>query len=94
VAEVKRGMDWKKLLESITESVDDELRLRNAYLVAENRIFRQQIRGRLQLTNSDRKHLTEIAQFIAVCSKGKSVMNIAQVTCKSLQPIDFSNKII
>src|SRR5438874_2536892 len=33
-----RGMDWKKLLGSITESVDEELRLRNAYLVAENRI--------------------------------------------------------
>ena len=31
-------MDWKKLLGSITESVDEELRLRNAYLVAENRI--------------------------------------------------------
>src|SRR2546430_17491190 len=40
-----RGMDWKKLLGSITESVDEELRLRNAYLVAENRILRQQISG-------------------------------------------------
>ena len=38
-----RGMDWKKLLGSITKSVDEELRLRNAYLVAENRILRQQI---------------------------------------------------
>jgi putative transposase len=53
-------MDWKKLLESIPESVDDELRLRNAYLVAENRILRQQITGRLQLTDSDRKQLSEI----------------------------------
>jgi len=25
-------MDWKKLLGSVTESVDAELRLRNAYL--------------------------------------------------------------
>ncbi len=32
-AEVKRDMDWKKLLGSIRESVDEELRLRNAYLV-------------------------------------------------------------
>src|SRR5262249_20361835 len=41
-----RGMDWKKLLGSITESVDAELRLRNAYLVVENRMLRQQISGR------------------------------------------------
>ena len=47
-------MDWKKLLGSIPASVDEELRLRNVYLVAENRILRQQITGRVQLTNSDR----------------------------------------
>jgi hypothetical protein len=37
VAGVKRSMDWKQLLESITESVDEEVRLRNAYLYAERR---------------------------------------------------------
>ncbi len=31
-------MDWKQLLASITGSVDEELRLRNAYLAVENRI--------------------------------------------------------
>jgi hypothetical protein len=36
-------MDWKKLLGSIRASVDEEVRLRNAYLAAENRILRQQI---------------------------------------------------
>ena len=36
------------LLTSITSSVDEELRLRNAYLVTENRIFRKQSQGRLQ----------------------------------------------
>ena len=40
-------MDWKKLLGSIRESVDEELRLRNAYLAAENRILRQQIPWRV-----------------------------------------------
>jgi putative transposase len=55
-------MDWKQLLGSITASVDEELRLRNAYLVAENRILRQQIIGRVQLTDSDRKALAEIGQ--------------------------------
>jgi len=53
-------MDWKKLLESITAPVDDALRLRNAYLVAENRLLRQQINGRVQLTKSDRQDLAEI----------------------------------
>ena len=55
-------MDWKKLLGSITASVDAELRLRNAYLVTENRILRQQISGRVPLTDSDRKALAEIGQ--------------------------------
>ena len=31
------GMHWKKLLSYITGSVDQELLLRNEYLVAENR---------------------------------------------------------
>jgi putative transposase len=57
-----RGMDWKKLLASITASVDEELRLRNAYRVAENRILRQQITGRVQLTDSDRQALAEMGQ--------------------------------
>ena len=30
-------MAWKQLLASITRSVDEELRLYNAYLVTENR---------------------------------------------------------
>ena len=55
-------MDGKKLLGSITESVDEELRLRNAYLAAENRLFRQQIRGHVHLTNAERKTLAEMGQ--------------------------------
>jgi hypothetical protein len=55
-------MDWKKLLGSIPASVDEELRLRHAYLVTENRILRQQITGRVQLTDSDRKALAELGQ--------------------------------
>ena len=58
-------MDWKKLLGSIPASVDEELRLRNAYLVAENRMLRQQITGRIQLTDSDRKALAELGQKLS-----------------------------
>ena len=53
-------MIWKKLLESISESLNDHLRLRNAYLMAENRILRRQIHGRVQLTDGERKELAAI----------------------------------
>jgi Homeodomain-like domain len=53
-------MGWKNLLESISESVSDHLRLRNAYLLAENRILRNQIDGRVQLTDGERKELAEM----------------------------------
>jgi hypothetical protein len=55
-------MDWKTLLGSITKSMDEELRLRNAYLQAENRILRQQINGRIQLMDGERKALAELGQ--------------------------------
>jgi transposase len=53
-------MNWKNLLESVSESVNDQLRLRNDYLVAENRILRNQIDGRVPLTDSERRELAEI----------------------------------
>jgi putative transposase len=55
-------MDWKQLLASITRSVDEELRLRNAYLATENRILRQQMTGRVLLSDGDRLALAEIGQ--------------------------------
>ena len=55
-------MDWKQLLVSITRSVDQELRVRNEYLAAENRILRNQITGRIQLSDGDRQALAEIGQ--------------------------------
>src|SRR5256712_1663329 len=56
------GMDWKHLLAYITGTVDQELLLRNEYLVTENRILRNQITGRVQLTDGERKTLAEIGQ--------------------------------
>ena len=52
----------KKLLGSITASVDEESRLRHVYLVAENRLLRQQITGRVPLTDTDRQALAEMGQ--------------------------------
>src|SRR5919109_564174 len=55
-------MDWKPLLAYITGSVDQELLVRTAYLVTENRILRQQITGRVQLNDGERKSLAEIGK--------------------------------
>jgi len=43
-------MDWKQLLAYITGTVDQELLVRNEYLVTENRILRHQLKGRVRLS--------------------------------------------
>ena len=55
-------MDWKILLAYITGSVDQEILLRNEYLVTENRLLRMQIKGRIRLSDGERKTLAEIGQ--------------------------------
>jgi putative transposase len=55
-------MDWKQLLTYITGSADQELLARNAYLVTENRILRQQITGRVRLSDGERKTLAELGK--------------------------------
>ena len=55
-------MDWKTLLTYITGSVDQELLLRNEYLVTENRIIRHQLTGRVRLSDGERKALADIGQ--------------------------------
>ena len=47
-------MSWKKLLAKVTGSIDEELRLRNEYLVTENRILRSKIEGQLRLKDEER----------------------------------------
>jgi hypothetical protein len=59
---MEREMGWKKLLAYITGSVDQELLLRNEYLVTENRILRNQIDGRVPLNDGERKVLAEIGK--------------------------------
>jgi putative transposase len=55
-------MDWKTSLGYITGSVDQALLLRNKYLATENRILRNQITGRVRLTDGERKTLAKIGQ--------------------------------
>ena len=53
-------MDWKTMLAYVTGSVDENLLLRIEYLVAENRILRDQIQGRVRLSDPERQALAEI----------------------------------
>ena len=55
-------MDWKHLLTYITGTVDQALLLRNEYLVTENRLLRNQITGRVRLSDGERKTLADIGQ--------------------------------
>ena len=55
-------MDWKVLLAYITGSVDQALLLRIEYLVTENRILRNHIKGRVRLSDGERKTLAEIGK--------------------------------
>jgi len=55
-------MIWTRMLAFITGTVDQELLLRNEYLVAENRILRAKIKGRLLLLDSEKATLAEIAK--------------------------------
>jgi len=55
-------MPWKKLLALVTGSIDEELRLRNEYLVTENRILRSKLNGRPQLKDEERRQLAIIGK--------------------------------
>ena len=63
------------MLAYISGSVDQELLLRNEYFVTENRILKNQIKGRLQLTDSERISLAEIGQRLGM----KALEEVAQI---------------
>lgn len=71
-------MDWKHLLASITGTVDQDLLLRNAYLVTEHRLLHHQFTGRLRLSDGERKALAVIGQKL-----GKQAL---QAVAKMVQP--------
>jgi hypothetical protein len=59
------ALDWKHLLAYITGSVDQELLLRNEYLVTKNRLLRSRIKGKVRLGDSERKTLAEIGKKLS-----------------------------
>ena len=67
-------MDWKHLLAYITGTVDQELLLRNEYLVTENRMLRDQLKGRVRLRDGERKALVETGQKVGKQALSSSVM--------------------
>jgi hypothetical protein len=68
-------MNWKRLLAYLTGSVDQELLLRNEYLATENRILRNQLQGRLRLSNDERISLAEIGKKLG----RKALEELAQI---------------
>ena len=55
-------MPWKNLLAYVTGSVDEELRLRNEYLITENRILRSKIKDQVRLKDEERRQLAKIGK--------------------------------
>src|SRR5712675_2862942 len=53
-------MDWARILAYVMGMVDQELLTRNEYLAAENRILKDQLKGRLMLSDAERATLGEI----------------------------------
>ena len=53
-------MDWARMLAYITGTVDQDLLLRNEYLVTENRILKAQLAGRPRFSEADRTALGKI----------------------------------
>jgi len=64
-------MNWKTLLACITGSVEEQLLLRNEYVIEENRILRNQIVGRVQLTDAERQTLAAIGKKLGKQALGE-----------------------
>jgi putative transposase len=65
-------MEWARILAYITGTVDQELLLRNEYLVAENRILKSQLKGRLKLSDVERTKLGEIGHRLGRKALGEA----------------------
>jgi len=54
-----KRIEWARILDYITGSVDEELLLRNEYLATENRILRAQVQGQPLLSDIEKETLAE-----------------------------------
>jgi hypothetical protein len=72
---VNNRLHWTRPLAFVTGLVNQELLLRNEYLLAENRILRAHLPARLRLTDPERRTLAEIAKRVG----RKTMKDLAQV---------------
>ena len=82
-------MDWKNLLAYISGSVDEELLLKNEYLVAENRILRAQIEGRPKLNDGERRTLAEIGKRL-----GRKALDEIATIVKPETILDWNRRLV
>jgi putative transposase len=82
-------MIWARMLSYITGSVDQELLVRNEYLVAENRTLRARIKGRLLLSDSEKTTLAEIAHRL-----GRKALAEVAATAKPETLLGWYRKLI
>jgi len=82
-------MEWKTVLAYITGTVDQELLVRNEYLVAENRILRKQITGRVRLTDGERETLGAFGQRL-----GKTALKNISTIVKPETILGWHRKLI
>src|SRR5947207_13822265 len=59
---MRDSINWARLLAFVTGLVNQELLLQNEYLAAENRILREHLQSRLQLSDPERCTLAEIGK--------------------------------
>jgi transposase len=82
-------VDWKTLLVYVTGSVDEQLLLRIEYLVAENGILRNQIKGRQHLSDAERITLAEIGKKL-----GKQALEEAAKVAKPDTILGWHRKLV
>jgi hypothetical protein len=70
---------WARLSAFVTGLVNQELLLRNEYVMAENRILRSRLSTRLRLSDPERSTLAEIAKRLG----RKALKDIAEVAKKA-----------
>src|SRR5881296_3445597 len=85
----REAVNWKHLLAYITGTVDQELLLRNEYLVTENRILRNQLKGRIRLSDGERKALAVIGQKL-----GKQALKVVAQVVKPDTILGWHRKLV
>ena len=82
-------MLWARMLAYVTGTVNQEPLLRNEYLAAENRILRDQIKGRLLLSESQKVTQAEIAHRL-----GRKALEDVAATAKPDTILGWYRKLV